>query len=269
MKMNSADQKVPLLFIENASRLLVFVAHPDDEVIGCGVLLQRVPSALVVFAVDGAPTGYGFERKFGSLAAYSELRFREASLALALAKNCSFRRLQTPAGASFPDRSLFQYLDVAEDSLLAICREYRPDAVVSHAFEGGHVDHDTCSLLAKRVAKLCSVEYFEFPLYWKEGIGDDVFQWFRDTQPGENIVTPSEAESITKKKMIGEYKTQANLMAVFCADKERFRRASSDHCAPSFRVSYDCKWRSRRFTKEVLKRFSEFDNKARKWKQLK
>ncbi len=63
-------------------RVLVFVAHPDDETIGCGTLLQRAAAALVVFAVDGAPPYYGFEGRYGSLRKYSDLRFHEASRAL-------------------------------------------------------------------------------------------------------------------------------------------------------------------------------------------
>ena len=57
---------------DNFGRVLVLVAHPDDETIGCSGLLQRASSALVVFAVDGAPPHYGFEKKYGSLAQYSE-----------------------------------------------------------------------------------------------------------------------------------------------------------------------------------------------------
>jgi LmbE family N-acetylglucosaminyl deacetylase len=36
-------------------RVLVVVAHPDDETGGCGVLLQRLHQATVVFCTDGAP----------------------------------------------------------------------------------------------------------------------------------------------------------------------------------------------------------------------
>src|SRR5271166_2984414 len=119
------------MLIENAKRLLVFVAHPDDESIGCGVLLQRIPTALVVFAVDGAPEGYGLERTFGSLENYSEKRFEEAGCALAHAGHRSFRRLNTRGGNYFPDRHLFEHLEEAGDSLLTIAREFSPDAIVS------------------------------------------------------------------------------------------------------------------------------------------
>src|SRR5580704_16877343 len=104
--------------VENTMRLLVFVAHPDDETIACAGLLQRVPASLVVFAVDGAPAGYGFERKFGTLKNYSEERFREAGRALGYTPNCEFRRLKTRRGEYFQDRRLFENLEEAAGSLL-------------------------------------------------------------------------------------------------------------------------------------------------------
>jgi len=57
-------------------RPLIFVAHPDDETLACGGLLQRVGKSLVVFATDGAAPGFGCERRYGSLKDYSDLRFQ-------------------------------------------------------------------------------------------------------------------------------------------------------------------------------------------------
>jgi hypothetical protein len=73
------------------SRPLIFIAHPDDETLACGGLLQRVPASLVVFATEGAAPGFGCERMFGSLKAYSDVRFQEASRALAHVPNASFK----------------------------------------------------------------------------------------------------------------------------------------------------------------------------------
>lgn len=66
----------------------------------------------------------------------------------------------------------------AADLLMIIARAFVPDAVASHAFEGGHIDHDGCSVLASDVAKMLSLEQFEFPLYGRSGNKSDVFQQF-------------------------------------------------------------------------------------------
>ncbi len=247
--------------IEKVKRLLVFAAHPDDETIACGGLLQRVPVALVVFAVDGAPAGYGIEGKFGSLKKYSDERFKEAGRALGLARNCSFQRLRMRSEAYFPDRRLFQYLAEAADSLVGIAREFLPDAIVSHAFEGGHIDHDACSLLARRVADEVSLSQYEFPLYWKNENGLDIFQEFRDLQEDEMELNLSEVEIATKAGMFAEYKTQREVMEMFPINKERFRSVRvSDSAQASWDLSYPGNWRSRLDARAVRQRFAEFRN---------
>jgi LmbE family N-acetylglucosaminyl deacetylase len=245
--------------IENAKRPLVFVAHPDDEILGCGVLLQRVPAALVVFAVDGAPAGFGFERKFGSLENYSVARFREAGRALGLAGNCSFLRLRARARAYFPDRHLFEHLQEAAESLLRIASEFSPDAIITHAFEGGHIDHDACSVLAHHTAKRLSLNGFEFPLYWRSETGQDVIQRFRDPHAEEITLNPSEREIAIKNKMLSEYGSQQDLLAVFSPMQERFRQFRfCDHARPAWTLSYSGNWRDRRDARIALRRYSEF-----------
>lgn len=70
------------------NRPLIFVAHPDDETLACGGLLQRMDASLIVFATDGAPAYYGFERRFRSLKEYSDVRFQEAACVVAHLPNC-------------------------------------------------------------------------------------------------------------------------------------------------------------------------------------
>src|SRR5690242_7541613 len=63
-------------------RTMVLVAHPDDESITCGGLLQGMRKPFVVFATDGAPEDEYFWGKHGSRIAYSRLRQGEARTAL-------------------------------------------------------------------------------------------------------------------------------------------------------------------------------------------
>jgi LmbE family N-acetylglucosaminyl deacetylase len=153
------------------SRPLIFIAHPDDETLACGGLLQRVPASLVVFAREGAAPGFGCERMFGSLKAYSDVRFQEASRALAHLPNASFQRITKPDGSYFVELHLFEELTEASASLCALGRSFSPDAIISHAYEGAHIDHDTCSFLAMHAAADLSLMRFEVPLYWLDGQG--------------------------------------------------------------------------------------------------
>ena len=233
---------------DNLGKVLVFVAHPDDETIACSGLLQRAFASLVVFAVDGAPPHYGFEKRFGSLRNYSDARFLEASRALKCIPRCSFRRLIRKDGTWFVDQHLFLELPEAFTSLAQITREFSPDLLVSHAFEGGHIDHDACHILAKRIAYEFSLRTLEFPLYWKPKHGYDVFQQFRESGESEIVFQLSERELFVKQRMLEEYKTQQGLTKVFDAETERFRAV----------IQADC-------TKPAWSEYP-FENRRRPWK---
>jgi N-acetylglucosamine malate deacetylase 2 len=205
------------------AKTLILVAHPDDESIGCAGLLQRVPNALVVFATDGAPPHYRFEKRFGSLRHYSDLRFREAAAAVAAIPHSSFRRLVRQDGSYFVDQHLFLELPEAFLSLCRIVREFSPDLIVSHAFEGGHLDHDACHVLAKHAAIVVDVQCLEFPLYWQTVQNGDRFQEFRESRAAELLLGLSERELEVKRRMLAEYESQQALMSVFRNEVERFR----------------------------------------------
>ena len=217
---------------ENFDKVLVFVAHPDDESIACAGLMQRAKRPLVVFAVDGAPPHYGFENRFGSLRSYSDHRFREAATALAALPLCSFRRLTRQDGTGFVDQHLFLEMPEAFASLLQITREFSPDWIVSHAFEGGHLDHDACHVLAKQVAVTLNVKSLEFPLYWRTARGNDCFQRFREDRQNQFTLELSGQELALKRRMLAEYKSQRGLTSVFQPEIERFRPlAGGEDCA--------------------------------------
>src|SRR5215469_18120628 len=61
---------------------VMLVAHPDDEVIAFGGLMQRMEEPIVVFATDGAPRDEYFWKQHGSREAYAEVRRQEARRAL-------------------------------------------------------------------------------------------------------------------------------------------------------------------------------------------
>lgn len=94
------------------------------------------------------------------------------------------------------------------NSLCNIARSFSPDALLSHAYEDGHIDHDACSFIASRAVAALSLRHFEFPLYWVHENGKSVYQQFCD---GGSVPTEwqlTEAEVACKEKMLAEYKSQ-------------------------------------------------------------
>ena len=83
--------------------LMIVAAHPDDDVIGAGALMARIPRVRVVYATDGAPRDGRDARAhgFADVAAYAAARQREARAALAHGRRRpGLRRLAGRAGST-------------------------------------------------------------------------------------------------------------------------------------------------------------------------
>src|SRR4051794_18761189 len=124
-------------------RALIVMAHPDDETLGLGAQLYRFRDALLLHLTDGSPRDGHDARQHGFTCAgdYAAERRRELIEALVAG---DARQLRT-AELGIPDKQAF--LDLA-----GLCRRIeawlnreRPAAVFTHAYEGGHPDHDAAA----------------------------------------------------------------------------------------------------------------------------
>jgi len=106
---------------------MVLVAHPDDECITCGGLLQRMREPIVIYATDGSPQDPYFWSKYGSREVYSRLRQEEARAALAQVgvSEVVFLADQDP---KLVDQELFRNLGIAFELLLSEVRRREPEA---------------------------------------------------------------------------------------------------------------------------------------------
>ncbi len=204
-------------------RVLVLVSHPDDETVGCGVLLQRLREPAVVFATDGAPRDRWFWEKYGTREAYAQQREREARDALGIAGMHEIHFLEAEPGR-ICDQELFRNLGPAYDALNALAQRLRPEALVTHAYEGGHPDHDACSFLARVLADERQLPVWEFPLYFRSD-GLMVRQEFLpDGHSRDNKwLEPSADEAERKRRMATAYESQKHVIAEFPSQVEQFR----------------------------------------------
>jgi LmbE family N-acetylglucosaminyl deacetylase len=213
---------------------VLLVAHPDDETIGASVCMSRLRNCTVVFLTDGAPRDPALRspRASGSRVRYAQMRHDEAIAALAL------------AGVT-PDRILFlggidqeavHEIAILAERLAALLPQIQPDIIITHAYEGGHPDHDTAAVVANLFNKMLARESktapallemtsyhlrdgrcvtSEFlPRNWGQGFGEE-----------ELTLQLSAEERARKEQMLSAYVSQQLVLKGFSLCPERLRPA--------------------------------------------
>lgn len=151
------------------SRLVVVAAHPDDESLGAGGLLQRaarqgVPTEVIVAtwgekSHPGSPTH--------SVADLERLRAGELQDALAiLAPGCRHRTM------GLPDGQLALHSQALEAGIAAAAGTGGA-LIVAPWSADGHTDHDAAGAAAARVASSTGSMFLEYPIWmWHWGEPD-------------------------------------------------------------------------------------------------
>lgn len=210
----------PLQPLLGATAMLV--AHPDDEVIAFGALMQRMKTPVVIYATDGAPRDPYFWRDYGSREAYAEVRRQEARRALAIV-NAEPIFLADCVEGGIADQELFRRLPQATKALNEVVGELSPDCLLTLAYEGGHPDHDACCFLACQLGRELRIPVWESPLYHRNADGSGAVQLFPQ-RTGKEIDLKVAGEPLQKKiEMFHVYKSQKLVLDGFRPKIEQFR----------------------------------------------
>ncbi len=222
-------------------RVLALFAHPDDEVLAVGARLERLPDSLFLTATDGAPED-GLDARahgFHSLADYRAARLNELHAALAhagLPPTTSRPLLLTPENntSQIPDKQAMRHLAALTRALLRQIEAFRPDAVLTHPFEGGHPDHDSCAFAAHAAAALlgpaAAPPILEAPSYHAGPAGPDGSGGHIQTNaflpgPTPTICHLTPAEQANKRARLACFTSQQQTLAQFSLAVEQFRLA--------------------------------------------
>jgi LmbE family N-acetylglucosaminyl deacetylase len=203
----------------------LLVGHPDDELIGMGSRLGQLKNLTLVHATDGAPSDMRYARALGfpSAKAYSSARFGELHAALAIAGARPAREITL----GFPDGETVHHLS----SLVEHVREIisGTEAVITHAYEGGHPDHDSCALAVQLACSQDSIRHrpvrLEFAGYHSHRgrLITNLF-WPLPNVP-DKVVKLTWQERRIKRKAMRAFATQSIIVKKYPPGREVYRRA--------------------------------------------
>lgn len=205
----------------DAAAVAIVTAHPDDETLAFGAVMKRLNGVRMVLATDGSPRDMQAQRRLGfeSVAAYRDARHAELIAAIGLAG--------VPASAltrlELPDKEAAANLGVFAARLREVFANHRIRAVLTHAYEGGHPDHDAVAAAVALAARGTDIEVVELPFY-RSRDGRFAVQSFVPIDDIPIVETRlTEEEAAHKLAMVACYPSQVALLQGFRPRFERFR----------------------------------------------
>jgi LmbE family N-acetylglucosaminyl deacetylase len=207
--------------------MAIVTAHPDDETIGIGGQIFRLDGITIVHVTDGAPRHDAAEAHgFATREAYAAARRKELSAAMALADVPG----DALVGLGISDQETCLSLPDLARRLADLFREGAIDLVITHAFEGGHPDHDATALAVHAAAALIedagpAPALVEMPLYHLGASGWTVQRFVAAPGPPEIAIRLSNDQRRRKQAMLDAHETQRQVLSIMATDIERFRPA--------------------------------------------
>ncbi|KQQ93250.1 hypothetical protein ASF62_16175 [Leifsonia sp. Leaf325] len=195
-------QRLPR-FARPIEHLVVLAAHPDDETLGAGGLIESVARdgarITIVVATDGegshpaSPTHTPWQ--------LSRIRRREMRKAIDhLAADAVIHHCE------IPDGQLLDHVDKAADCLVKLITDVGLPATIASPWSGdGHKDHRAAAAAARSAAEATGSELLEYPIWmWHWGRPDD------DSLPwGDMVAVDLDSETrVAKSSALIEHLSQ-------------------------------------------------------------
>ena len=217
--------------IEKTPGALVIAAHPDDETIGAGILMSQTPGVQIVHVTEGSPPNLSDARAsgFSTRQAYAKARRTEAVKALAKAGI----REDAITNLCFVDQQVSFHMEDLAFRIVELIEETKPKILLTHAYEGGHPDHDAVAFACHLAYQLqykqrgkCVFDLLEFTGYHAENGRMKICEFlpYRGQEQYRFCLTPEERQ--LKIDMLTAFESQSKTLQHFLSPQsETFRRA--------------------------------------------
>ena len=202
------------------------VAHPDDEVLGFGLRLPAFRDLVLAHVTDGAPADMGdaVRAGFAARAAYAQARARELDAGLE-ALGAAPRRV----GLGVQDQAAVFHLVEITAALRAPLAS--AELVLTHAYEGGHPDHDACAFAVQLACEALAAEgrpapvRLEFAEHHKDPAAGLAFGFWPD-RGSPSVAPEARHEEVARKQAaLACHVSQGRITARFDPARESYRAA--------------------------------------------
>jgi LmbE family N-acetylglucosaminyl deacetylase len=223
--------------LNRTMRCSVIVAHPADEVVGAGCLISKLVDVTVLHVTDGAPPDMqdakaaGFQQR----ADYAKARREECLHALAIANVPEDRVVDL----QITDQHASDALADLSKRIATFLQQSSADIVVTHAYEGGHPDHDATAFATHAALRLMEQNGFKPPVIFEMGLhpSEDFKAKLPEFLPGTERETTTllldERARELKQRMFACFETQRASLEVSPIGPEKFRQPIAyDFSAP-------------------------------------
>jgi LmbE family N-acetylglucosaminyl deacetylase len=211
------------------SRCCVIAAHPNDEIVGGGCLISKLPNVVILHISNGCPRTLEEARELGfdSTAECAEARRNECLSALKLARvphervvDFGVNQLAVPLQLSQLSRRLLGFLQAAA-----------PQIVLTHAYEGGHPDHDATAFAVHAATRLLEENglkppvVFEMALYPGQNDQSRIPEFLHHPSGEITTLMLDDNARDLKRRMFQCFPSQEHVLSESPLGPEKFRKA--------------------------------------------
>ena len=181
-------------------------------------------SAVLVHVTDGAPVDGVDAQSAGFPDAEAYTTARRSELNRALAYLPAFPIATVQLGET--DQRVTDHLFRVVRALRRLIVTWAPATVVTHAYKGGHPDHDAIAVAVHALRReRTTFVHLEFAEYYQGRSGELVTNRFPTTTPATVRIRLSNQEQQMKRDMLSAFTSQQRTLACFGVEEEWLRPA--------------------------------------------